>query len=671
NAIIETATNTLIAGCQSTIIPHSVTSIGESAFEECSGLTSVTIPNSVTSIGDSAFSRCSGLTSMVVESGNLKYDSRDNSNAIIETATNTLIAGCQSTIIPHSVTSIGYKAFYGCSGLTSITIPNSVTSIGDSAFSGCSGLTSVTIPNSVTSIGDWAFDGCSGLTSVTIPNSVTSIGDFAFHGCSSLTSVVWNAKNCADFKYSNYAPFYDIAAQITSFTFGEEVEHIPASLCNKMANLTSITIPNSVKSIGEYVFGGCSGLTKTNYMGDIQGWCGIKFGNVYSNPLFYSNKLYTNDEVKDLVIPDGITSIGAWSFENCSGLTSITLPSSVTSIGEKAFEECNALETIFVPAGQKARFVAMGLPAAKIVERDNEKLKQLLTLAQVYEAGVIEPKDMAKAVRYYEGAIEEGSAEAAYHLGELYRNGKEVAADLQLAVNYFGKAAEKHYKDAAQQLAACREALERYNRQMEQFMHTERPQNEPYYLFFDTETNGLPSNYQAPISATDNWPRLIQIGWIVTDAEGNELQVGNYLVYPDGFTIPSDVERLTGISYSRARSEGKDLKQVLTAFMQQFNAVKHIVGHNIDFDLHIVGAELYRKNLPVNTILSKPYTCTMRSTIDFCKLPPFTYGSWKFPKLQELYHKLFGTQFAQAHDAMNDIRATKQCFFELQKRGII
>ena len=144
NAIIETATNTLIVGCQSTTIPNSVTSIGRSAFSGCSSLTSVTIPNSVTSIGNGAFQSCFSLTSIVVESGNTMYDSRENCNAIIETATNTLIAGCQSTIIPNSVTTIGDYAFYGCSSLTSITIPNSVTSIGWAAFAGCSSLTSIT-----------------------------------------------------------------------------------------------------------------------------------------------------------------------------------------------------------------------------------------------------------------------------------------------------------------------------------------------------------------------------------------------------------------------------------------------------------------------------------------------------------------------------------------------
>ena len=213
NAIIHTSTNKLIVGCNNTIIPNSVTSIGDNAFlvcsgltsvtipnsvtsigkyafYNCSGLTSVTIPNSVTSIGYGAFGGCSGLTSVTVDKNNGTYDSRDNCNAIIETSTNKLIVGCKNTTIPNSVTSIGDRAFEGCSGLTSVTIGNSVTSIGKYAFAGCWGLTSVTIGNSVTSIGDYAFTDCSGLTSVTIGNSVTSIGYDAFRGCSGLTKLV-------------------------------------------------------------------------------------------------------------------------------------------------------------------------------------------------------------------------------------------------------------------------------------------------------------------------------------------------------------------------------------------------------------------------------------------------------------------------------------------------
>ena len=217
----------------SVTIPASVTSIGSNAFYGCSGLTSVTIPSSVTSIGSGAFYGCSGLTSIKVESDNTVYDSRDNCNAIIETVTNRLMAGCKNTIIPTSVTSIGSSAFSGCSGPTSVTIPNSVTSIGDMAFFSCSALTSVTIPSSVTSIGYGAFSGCSGLTSVTIPSSVTSISEETFGNCTGLISV----------------------------TIPSSVTTIGRSAFWRCSGLTSVTIPCSVTSIGNYAFRYCSGLT--------------------------------------------------------------------------------------------------------------------------------------------------------------------------------------------------------------------------------------------------------------------------------------------------------------------------------------------------------------------------------------------------------------------------
>ena len=159
----------------------------------------------------------------------------------------------KSIEIPNSVTLIESSAFSFCTGLKSIEIPNSVTSIGSSAFYGCTGLKSIEIPNSVTSIGQYAFDGCTGLKSIEIPNSVTSIGSSAFYGCSSLTSVVWNAKKCSDFTSSENSPFKN-STNITSFTFGDSVEHIPAYLCYGMSGLTNLEIPNSTTSIGESAF---------------------------------------------------------------------------------------------------------------------------------------------------------------------------------------------------------------------------------------------------------------------------------------------------------------------------------------------------------------------------------------------------------------------------------
>ena len=170
------------------IIPSTVSKIEYGALETCSKVTSLTIPQSVINIDNGAFS-LESLESINVEEGNVVYDSRENCNAIIETATNTLIYGSKNSIIPNSVTSIRWGAFCNCVGLTNITIPDSVTSIEAATFSGCTGLTSITIPNSVTSIEHAAFRGCTGLISITIPNSVTTIGNYAFEYCTGITSI--------------------------------------------------------------------------------------------------------------------------------------------------------------------------------------------------------------------------------------------------------------------------------------------------------------------------------------------------------------------------------------------------------------------------------------------------------------------------------------------------
>ena len=163
NAIIETQNNLLLLGCKGTIIPDDVEKIGEMAFENCEDLTSITIPCSIRSIAKDAFRGCSCLSSITVDVNNNTYDSRNDCNAIIETRNNTLIRGCNNTVIPDGVISIGDYAFDGCEYLTNINIPNSLTTIGFAAFLGCTVLSQITIPDSVISIGAKAFALCSNI----------------------------------------------------------------------------------------------------------------------------------------------------------------------------------------------------------------------------------------------------------------------------------------------------------------------------------------------------------------------------------------------------------------------------------------------------------------------------------------------------------------------------
>ena len=235
----------------------------------------------------------------------------------------------------YSVTSIGAKAFYNCTGLTSVTIGNSVTSIGDEAFFNCYGLTSVTIGNSVTSIGSSAFSSCRGLIEV-------NISDLS----------AWYKIDFGDF---NANPLYYAKklklneTEIKDLVIPNDITKIKDYAFYNCTGLTTITIPNSVTSIGEEAFSLCSGLTEVNIT-DLSAWCKIDFSDYSANPLNYAKKLKLNGtEIKDLVIPNDITKIKDYAFYNCAGLTTITIPNSVTTIGNYVFYDCYRLTEVTIP----------------------------------------------------------------------------------------------------------------------------------------------------------------------------------------------------------------------------------------------------------------------------------------------------------------------------------
>ena len=350
------------------VIEDGVTSIGNSAFNECISLTSITIPDSVTSIGTYAFSGCRSLTSIT---------------------------------IPDSVTSIGAYAFQSCSNLTSITIPDSVTSIGASAFNSCSGLTSITIPDSVTSIGNFAFSYCISLTSITIPDSVTSIGSYAFYNCKNLTTISLSCKSSlkkSDFgdkadlvSYTNQHLLTKTAAKAATCSESGNKEYWTCEHCGKYF-LSDDTNPETAKAVelsetitpalkhknattrgavkptetkpgysGDRYCPDCDTVLEKGYTYwnednltwklDADGTLTISGTGAMKN---YNNTdnlspVYKNSSVKKVVIEDGVTNIGERAFYDCSSLTSITIPDSVTSIGTSAFNGCISLPSITLP----------------------------------------------------------------------------------------------------------------------------------------------------------------------------------------------------------------------------------------------------------------------------------------------------------------------------------
>ena len=392
-------------GCSSLTsieIPNSVTSIGDKAFYDCSGLTSIIIPDNVNSIGKYAFSGCVGSSYVTIGSGVTTIGEYAFSCPAKEVHISDLAAWCKinfattgsnplsyahnlylngellkDLIIPSGVTKIGQYAFYNCTCITSIEIPNSVTSIGGKAFYGCSNLTtaainsnaiaskegakgsvwgpitnifngqvtSYIIGDSVKSIGKYAFANDSIMTSVTIGNSVTSIGDYAFNWCTGLTSVVIGNSvesfgerpfnGCTSLPVENnlrYADTYLVEVvdrTLSSYTIKEGIKWIGDFAFHYCDGLTSVTIPNSVTSIGASAFRYCNSLTSIEIPNSVTS---------IGEEAFYECKGLTSVE-----IPNSVTSIGNNAFSGCTGLTFVTFPNSVINMGDFAFSRCKGL----------------------------------------------------------------------------------------------------------------------------------------------------------------------------------------------------------------------------------------------------------------------------------------------------------------------------------------
>ena len=329
------------------------------------------------------------------------------------------------------------------------------------------------------------------------------------------------------------------------------------------------------------------------------------------------------EDLEEIVIPNSVKRIGKGAFLECNSLKSVIIPEGVEIIENYTFAECHWLEKVVLPSTLK--------------EIKPYAFKNCFSLSSI----IIPSSVHTCPWEAFDGClIEKTSGPFPYDTKWMDRNDRYSPAP--------GFGERNHFIHNISPFSKCLSNIHENS----------------YYLFFDTETSGLPDDSKAPSSDVDNWPRLVQLGWIITNRQGEVLSKVNRLIYPYGFEIDEDATVIHHISDIKARDDGEPLIDVLEEFIIDLRSVAFVVGHNVDFDKKVLGAEMIRCGMP-DIIGGYPSIDTMIMGMGFTEYED-SWGRKKYPKLSELHATLFGVKHVNAHDAMGDIEATVKCFFKMK-----
>lgn len=675
-------------------LPESLQSINSEAFKDCSSLESISIPRNVKYIYNSAFYGCKNLTELE---------------------------------IPESVDAIYDYAFSQCTSLTKVKIQSKSIHISPSAFIGCKMINRLYLANFKPLIALSSFAGCPNLnfispidtesiSSLTTSTEVLSrelstelkyMSLFYRQYGMNITQTKWaNNQDVNSFKspYDSNWEEYKTKEQDLNYILNLEWSDAHGiglilgyneyrALDVDGVNLFSLECSYGETGFDTFInqFLDILGLPNDYpwviYSGSGEGFHIIfktkdldesidslsfepndHYDNGYGDSLFHRIELRWSDH---LVLPPSLhSSSNQYSFRNKTLPTEKPKEVSITQIdnllnkytAELSLSKYNynnmqieLVEKRKIYSRHNSRLTSHEHTEDTISWLKNSKTDESInSLALRYLLGNLSQYESSDAKRAKELFLQSNSQSALFNLVSLYACGL-YACDFSEFKSLYDKL-DHHIFEKQLELINLNAS------KTIKFPNT--------YMFFDTETTGVPDDYNAPASKIDNWPRLLQLSWIIATENGETLSTKDYIIKPNGFSIPAESISIHGITNEFAQENGIQLCEVLDDFILDLSKVSLIVGHNVSFDKKIVGAELIR--LGREDIISKFNSfCTMKSTKNLCRIPG-RYGiDYKYPKLQELYYALFKKQFDGAHNSLSDIKATVECFFELKRRALI